>query len=90
MGNVFAHHFQAIQNRRTHHDGRAVLVVVKDGNLHAFAQFAFNIKTIGRFDVFQIDAAKGGLKSGDDFYQFIRIFFVDLDIEHIDAGKLFE
>jgi hypothetical protein len=34
----------------------------KTGNLHAFAQFAFDIKTIRRFDVFQVDAAKCGLQ----------------------------
>ena len=52
FGNVFTNHFQAIQNGRTHHDGGAVLIVMEHRNLHALAQFALDIKTIRRFDVF--------------------------------------
>jgi hypothetical protein len=36
-----------------------VLIVMEDRNLHAFAQLALDIKTIRRFDVFQVDAAEG-------------------------------
>ena len=68
-----------------------MLVVVENGNLHALAQFAFHIKAIGRFDVFQVDAAKCGLQRGNDVYQLVQIvLFVDLDIEHVDTGKLLE
>ena len=49
---VFARDFDAIQNRSAHNDRRAVLVVMKNGDLHAFAQFALDVKTIGGFDVF--------------------------------------
>ena len=87
---VFANDFQAVQNRRAHHDGGAMLVVVKDRNLHAFAQLALDIKTIGRFDVFQVDAAKSRLQRGNDLDQFVRVFFIDFDVKHIDAGELFE
>jgi hypothetical protein len=37
---VFAHHLQAVEHGRTHHDGGAVLVVVEDRDLHALAQLA--------------------------------------------------
>ena len=90
LGDVFAHHFQAIQDGRTDHDGGAVLVVMEDRNLHALAQLALDIKTIGRFDVFEVDAAKGGLERGDDVDQFVRVFLVHLDVKHIDASELFE
>ena len=49
---LFVDDFESIQNRRTHHDGGAVLVIVKNRYFHAFAKFAFHIKTIRGFDVF--------------------------------------
>ena len=49
---IFTRHFDAIQNRRAHNDGCAVLVIMKNGNLHALAQFALDIKTVGGFDIF--------------------------------------
>ena len=58
---VFADHLQAIEQGCAHHNGRAMLVVMEDRNLHAVAQLALHIKTIRRFDVFEVDAAKGGL-----------------------------
>jgi hypothetical protein len=34
--------------------------------------------------------AEGGLQRGDHFDQLLRVFFVDFDVEHIDAGELLE
>ena len=90
LGDVFVNHFQAVQNRCAHHNGGAVLVVMKDGNLHALAQFALDVKAVGRLDVFQVDATKSGLKRGNDVDQFVGVFFVHLNVKHIDASKLFE
>ena len=68
-----------------------MLVIVEDRDLHALAQLALDIKTIGRFDVFEVDATKCGLQRGDDVHQLVEIvLFIDLDIEHVDAGKLLE
>ena len=49
---VFTRHFDAIQNRRAHHNRGAVLVIMKNGDLHALAQFALDVKTVGGFDIF--------------------------------------
>ena len=67
-----------------------MLVVVKDRNFHALAQFALDDKTIGRLDVFEVDAAKGRFQRGNDFHQLVRVFFIDFDVEHIDAGEFLE
>ena len=67
-----------------------MLVVVKHRNLHAFAQLALDIKAVRRLDVFEVDGAKGRLQRGDDLDQFGRVFLVNLDVEHIDTGKLLE
>ena len=49
---VFTRHFDAIQNRRAHNDGCAMLVIMENWNLHALAQFALHVKTVGGFDIF--------------------------------------
>src|SRR5882757_1029020 len=56
---VFARHANAIDKRRQHDNGGAVLVVVQHRNVELFAQLLFNVKALGRFNVFQVDAAEG-------------------------------
>ena len=87
---ALASDFEATQNGRAHHNGRAMLVVVEHRNVHALAQLALHIETVGRLDVFQVDAAKRRLQRSDDLDQFFRVFFVDLDVEHVDARELLE
>src|SRR5690606_10402247 len=53
---LLADDLQAVQNRRRRNDGRAVLIVVKDGNLHAFAQLALDVEAFRCLDVFQVHA----------------------------------
>ena len=59
-------------------------------DLHALAQLALDLETLRRLDVFEIDAAEGGLERGDDVDQLVRVALVDLDVEHVDAGELLE
>ena len=88
---VFAHHFEAIQNGRADTNSGAVLVIVEDRYFHAFAQFALDIKAVRCLDVFQIDAAKSRLQRGDDVDQFVKVmFFINFDVKHVNAGKLFK
>ena len=68
-----------------------MLVVVEDRDLHTLAQLALHIKAVWRLDVFQVDTAKGGLQRGNDVDQLVEVvFLVDLDIKHVNAGKLLE
>ena len=59
---LFPYNFQCIEKRSTGNDCRTMLVIVHDGNVHFLTKFGFNFKTLGRFNVFQVDTAKGGLK----------------------------
>src|SRR5690606_30018728 len=90
LGNVLAHDFETIDERRGHADGSAVPVDVENGDINAFTQFAYHIETLGRFDVFQVDATKGGLKPGNDINEFVRILLVDFDVENVNACELLE
>jgi hypothetical protein len=87
---ILAHHLQAVEHGRADHDGGAVLVVVEDRDLHALAQLALDVEALGRLDVFEVDAAEGGLQRGDDVDQLVGVALVDLDVEHVDAGELLE
>ena len=90
LADILAHHAQGVQYGGGGDDGRTVLVVVENGDVAAFAQFFLNIKTLGCFDVFEIDAAEGGFQRCDDFNQFVGIGFIDFDVEYVDVGEFFE
>src|SRR5689334_20987633 len=49
---------QRIEQRRQHHDRRAVLVVVKDRDVKLLLQLALDLETPRSGDVFQVDSAK--------------------------------
>ena len=67
-----------------------MLVVVENGDIHAFAQLAFDDETVRRFDVFQVDGPESGFQAGNDIDQFFRVAFIDLDIKDIDSSELLE
>ena len=90
FADVFADELDGIDQRRTGDDRSPVLVVVEDRNLHRLAQSLFNLETIGRFDVFQVDSAKRGLEKLTEPDNFLGIVAIDLDIEHVHVGKALE
>ena len=90
LRDVFADDLQSIDDGRANDDRRAVLVVMEDRYLHAFAQLFLDIETFRRLDVFEIDAAERRFEGGDDVHQLVRIAFVHLDVEDIDAGEFLE
>ena len=81
---------QPVQQGRAGDDGGAVLVVVKDRDIHARPQPRLHLEALGRLDVFQVDGAEGGFQRGDDMGQLFRVGFVDFDVEDVDAGEFFE
>ena len=67
-----------------------MLVVVEDRDLHPLAQLLLDVEALGRLDVLEVDAAESGLQRSDHVDQLVCIGFVDLKVEHVDAGKLLE
>jgi hypothetical protein len=67
-----------------------VLVIVEDRNLQPAAQLALDVEAFRRLDVFEVDAAEGGLEGGDDLDELVRIVLVQFQVEDIDAGELLE
>ena len=69
---VLAHDLQPVQHGGGNDDGRAVLVIVKHRNLHPLAELALDVKTFGRLDVLEVDAAEGGFQPRDGVDQLDR------------------
>ena len=90
LGNILADDLQSVNEGRADSDRSAVLVVVEDRDAATFAQLTLHDEALGGFDIFQIDAAKGWLQTGDDVDQFVGVALVDFDVEHIDTGEFLE
>ena len=71
-------------------DRRAVLVVVKDRDLHALAQLLFDVEALRRLDVLEVDAAERGLERRHALDEAVRVFGVELEVEDVDVGELLE
>src|SRR5699024_7239308 len=81
-------HLKPINKGSTHSDSCAVLVIMKHGDGHTFTQLTLNLKALGCFNIFEIDAAKGGFKCGNNINKLIWIAFIDFNIKHIKAAEL--
>ena len=71
-------------------DGRAVLVIVEDGDVQLTLQGLFDLKALRALDVLEVDAAEGGgdgLAGRDDAG---RVVGVDADGESVHAAELLE
>ncbi len=90
LPDVLADHLQPVDQRSADDDRGAVLIVVEDRNLHALAQRTLDVKAVRGLDVFEVDAAEGGLERGDQVDQLVEVLFAHLDVEHVDAGELLE
>src|SRR5690606_41938556 len=69
LANVLAHPRQAIADCRRGDDGRAVLVIVEDRDVHPLGELALDVEALRGFDVLQIDAAQRRLQRRDDVDQ---------------------
>ena len=87
---LLAHHAQGVDEGSGDDDGRAMLVVVEDGDVQLTLQRLLDLEALGAFDVFEVDAAEGGgdgLAGRDDAG---RVVGVDADGESIHAAELLE
>src|SRR5690606_22530600 len=90
LSDFLADDCQPIDESRRDADGRAMLIIMENWNIHALAQLALDMEAFRCLDVLEIDPAKSGLKTGNDVHQLVRILFVDFDVEHIDTCELLE
>ena len=68
-------------------NGRTVLVVMEDGDVHFLLQGLFNFIALRRSNVFQVDAGKRRLQAFHRFDKFLRVFRIQADRDSIDTAK---
>ena len=67
-----------------------MLIIVENGDVHFLFQALFDDKTFGRFDVFEVDAAKGRAHQADRVAECVGVFGVQLDVDGVHIGEAFE
>ena len=88
--NLFAHNLQGVEQRGAGDNGRAVLVVVHHRDVHLFFQSSLHLEALRRFDILQVDAPESGLQRLHDLHEFFYAAGIYLQVEDVDARKLFE
>ena len=63
---------------------------MEDGDVHLFLQTLFDDETLRRFDVFEVDAAKGWAHQLAGVNESLGILCIKLDIDRVHIGKAFE
>ena len=72
------------------HDGRAVLVVVEDGDVAELAQPTLDLEAARRRDVLEVDAAKALRDEVDGAHGLVHVVRVDAQGERVHVAKLLE
>ena len=78
---------EGVQQARRRDDGRSMLVIMEDGNVHLRLEALFDDKTVRRRDVFEIDAAKGGAQIFYAIDERFRIAGIHLKVDGVDIGE---
>src|SRR5215210_1703965 len=87
---LLAHDLEGVDQGGQHHDGRAVLVVVEDGDIELFFQTLFDLEAPRGRDVLEIYAAEGGGQVLDGLDYRVRVLGVEAERERVDVGELLE
>src|SRR5208337_4049914 len=82
--------FQSIQQRGPGDDGRTMLIVVENWNLHGLAQSFLDVETFRGFNVLEVDTAEGEFEKLADLDDLVRIVRIEFDVEHIHVGESLE
>ena len=86
---LFPHETEAAEHARERRDGRAVLIVVEDGDIHGGFQRVFDVIAFRRRQIFQIDAGEGFFQELHGVDKFVRIFRIDDDRNGVHVAEAF-
>src|ERR1700733_6137968 len=71
--NVAPGQMHGVDHPRGGDDRGAVLIVMKDGNVHHLAQALFDVEALRRLDILEINAPEGGSKISHGVDELVRI-----------------
>src|SRR5208337_4945051 len=80
---VPARQVNRIEHARGRNDRGAMLVVVKNRDVHHLAQALFDVEALGRLNVLEIDSAKRRTKIFDRVDEFVWVFRRDLKVDGV-------
>ena len=86
----FPGHPQRVPQGGGHHDGGAVLVVVKDRDVQQLAQPCLDLETPRRGDVLEVDPAVHRGDGPDDIHDLVGVLGVQAHRPRVDPGELLE
>src|SRR5215218_428823 len=87
---LLADELEGVDQGGQHHDGRAVLVVVKDGDVKVFLQAFFDLEAPRGRDVLQVYTAERRRQILHGLDDRVRVLRVEADRERVDVRELFE
>jgi hypothetical protein len=90
LADLLADDLERVYQRRQDDDRRAVLIVVKDGDVEFFLQSFFDLKTTRRGDVFKIDPAERRRDCFHSAHDLVGVFQVQTDRKRVYAAEFLE
>src|ERR1700729_4283703 len=88
--NVAPGQMHGVDHPRGGDDRGAVLIVMKDRDIHHLAQALFDVEALWSLDVFEIDSAERRPKVSNSVPEFVRILGSDFQVDRIDVGEALE
>ena len=87
---LLADDLERVEQGGAGNDRRAVLVVVEDRDAQRLAQRLFDVETVGRANVLEVDPADRRLEELAELDDVVGILRTHLEIEHVEVGELLE
>ncbi|MCY1175521.1 hypothetical protein D9M73_157630 [compost metagenome] len=87
---LLAGDFQGVDHAGRGDDGGTVLVIVEHRNVALLDQGTFDLKALGRLDVFQVDATEGDGDAFNGVNESLWAFRIDFDVEYVDTSETLE
>ena len=88
--NPAARQLAGVEQRRAGNDGRAVLVVVENRDVHFLFQRLLDDEALGGLDVLKVDAAEGGLHGLHRRDEFLGAARLQTEIKNIHVREILE
>src|SRR6185503_13220097 len=85
--NVAPGQMHGVDHAGSRDDRCAVLIVMKDGNVHHLPQALFDVEALRRLDVLEINSAERRSEIFHRADEFVRVLGPDLEVDRIDVGK---
>ena len=85
-----ARQLRGVQQGGAGNHGRAMLVVMKHGNIHLLPQAFFHHEAFRSLDVLQIDGAESGFHGLDRLNQLFRLLHVQLNVKNVNIREHLE